>query len=153
MLHWGTRRDPLWSEFGRIQRSLDDLARQMGGMTRSSFEPWLTTARIFPPVNVAKENNSYVVMAEIPGMNPGNLDIKVEGDTLTLKGERQREKMPDGVSYHRKERATGTFQRSLTLPSKVEPDAVKASYTDGVLTITLPIERSARPKQISVTEG
>jgi len=151
MFHTGTKSDPLRLEFSRIQRGLDDLARQMSGMTRWPFEPWFTTARIFPAANVSKAGNSYVVTAEIPGMNPEDLEIKVQGDTLILKGERKSEQLGEGVSYRRRERASGTFQRSLTLPSKVEPDAVKAHYRDGVLTITLPIEKAALPKQISVT--
>lgn len=151
MIPWSFMRDPIWTEFGRIQRSLDDLARQMGGVTRSPFGPWLTTsARIFPSVNVSKDDSSYVVTAEIPGMNPDDLEIQVEGNTLTLKGERKPEQLGEGVSYHRKERLSGTFQRSLTLPSRMDPEAVKANYSDGVLTIVLPVEESARPKQITV---
>jgi HSP20 family protein len=151
MIYWRESRDPMWSEFGRIRRNLDDLARQMSLTTRSPFEPWLNTACIFPAINVVKEGNSYVLTAEIPGMDPENLEIMVAGDTLTLKGERKPEQLGEAVSYHRRERASGVFQRSLTLPSKVEPDTVKAHYSDGVLTITLPIEISAQPKQISVT--
>ena len=151
MFYWNVRRGPMWSELSPIQRSLDDLARKMNLTTRAPFEPWLTTAYIFPAINVVKEGNSYVATAEIPGINSEDLEIKVEGDTLSIKGERKPEQLGEGVSYHRKERTSGTFQRSLTLPSKVEANEVKARYADGVLTITLPIEKSAQPKQISVT--
>jgi HSP20 family protein len=153
MFDWGVRRDSLWDEFRRIQRGLDDLARHAGGAARSPLDPWVRTARIFPLLNVVKSDDSFVVTAEIPGMDTGDLDIKVEGDTLTLKGERKPEQLGDDVSYHRRERASGTFQRSLTLPSNVEPEEVKANYADGVLTITLPLAKSARPKQISITTG
>ncbi|MGC8659738.1 MAG: Hsp20/alpha crystallin family protein [Desulfomonilaceae bacterium] len=151
MFYWNATRGPAWSEFRRMQRDLDNLARQMSLTTRAPLDPWLTTAYIFPAVNVVKEGGSYVATAEIPGINPGDLEIKVEGDTLTIKGERKPEELGEGVSYHRKERASGTFQRSLTLPRKVEANEVKARYTDGILTITLPIEKSAQPKQIPVT--
>jgi HSP20 family protein len=151
MFRWGLGRDPIWAEFDRIQSHLDDLARHMGGVTRTPFEHVWRSGAIFPALNVTKEGDSYVVTAEIPGMQAENLDIKVEGETLTIKGERRPENVGEGVSYHRKERATGTFQRSLTLPSSVEPDGVKANYEDGVLTITLPMAKSAQPKQIAVT--
>jgi HSP20 family protein len=151
MFRWGLARDPMWSEFNRIQRNLDDSARHMGGIARSPFEQVWRTGAIFPALNVTKVDNSYVVTAEIPGVHADNLDIKVEGDTLTIKGERKPEYLGEGISYHRKERTSGTFQRSLTLPSNVEPDEVKANYEDGGLTITLPIAKSAQPKQISVT--
>jgi HSP20 family protein len=151
MFDWGVRRDPFWDEFTRIQRGLDDLARRISGTTRSPFEPWVGTARIFPLLNVVETDDAFVVTAEIPGMEIGDLDIKVEGDTLTLKGERKPEEPAQGVSYHRRERAYGTFQRSLTLPNSVEADEVKANYANGVLTITLPPAKSARPKQVAVT--
>jgi len=153
MFRWGLARDPIWAEFSRMQRHLDDVARRMGGTMRSPFEDLWRSGAIFPALNVTKTENSYVVTAEIPGIQPENLDIKVEGETLTLKGERKPEDLGSGVSYHRKERTSGTFQRSLTLPSNVEPDEVEANYSDGVLTITLPIAKSAQPKQIAITTG
>ena len=89
MFYWNARRGPMWSEFGRLQRNLDDLVRQMNLSSRPSLEPWLTTAYIFPAINVVKESNSYVATAEIPGINSEDLEIKVEGDTLSIKGERK----------------------------------------------------------------
>ena len=80
MIGWGSMRNPAWSEFARMQRSLDELARHRGGWERSPFQPWLTRARIFPSVNVSKDNDSYVVTAEIPGINTEDLEIKVEGE-------------------------------------------------------------------------
>jgi HSP20 family protein len=153
MIRWGLMRDPIWSEFGRIQRNLDDLAQLLGGTTRSSSDPRWRSTTIFPALNVTKDDNCYLVTAELPGIDPNELEIKVEGDTLNLKGERKLEQLGDGGSYHRRERAAGTFQRSLTLPHRVDAEGVKADYTDGVLTISLPVEKSAQPKQISVTTG
>ncbi len=153
MFRWGLTRDLMWSEFGRIQRNLDELARRMSGPMRFPLEPAWRTSPIFPALNVAKEGSSYTVSAEIPGMNLEDLEIRVEGDTLNLKGMRKPEPLGEGVSYHRKERASGLFQRSLTLPSRIDADEVKATYADGVLTIVLPMEKAALPKQISVTTG
>jgi HSP20 family protein len=151
MFPWGFRRDPLWAEFNRMQRNMDDLARHMNRPARSSFDPFWRASRIFPLLNVVRTDASYVVTAELAGMSADDLEIKVEGDTLVIKGERKAEDLGEGISYHRRERASGTFQRSLTLPTRVEADEVKANYVDGVLTITLPIEKAAQPKQISVT--
>lgn len=153
MLCWGLTRDPIWAEFGRIQRNLDELARHMSSSVRFPLEPVWRRSTIFPALNVTKEGSSYIVSAEIPGMNQEDLEISVEGDTLSLKGERKPDQLGEGVSFHRRERASGSFQRSITLPGRVDPDEVKATYADGVLTITLPMEKAALPKQIAVTTG
>lgn len=151
MFRWGFLRDPAWSEFNRIQRNLDELARQLSGTRRTLPDTGWRASTIFPALNVAKSQDSFVVTAEIPGMNMDHMEISVEGDTLSLKGERKQESPGEGVSYHRRERAHGTFQRSLTLPSRVEAEEVKATYSNGVLTITLPLEKASKPKQISVS--
>ncbi len=83
-------------------------------------------------------------------MKSDDLEIKIEGDTLMLKGERKPQETGGEISYHRRERATGTFQRSLTLPSKVDAENVSATYKDGVLTVTLQKEKAAQPRQITV---
>ena len=153
MFQWGFGRDPLWTEFNRIQRNINDLARQMGTSVRSSGHPFWRTSRIFPLLNVVRTDASYIVTAELAGISAQDLEIKVEGDTLIIKGERKAEDLGAEVSYHRRERTSGTFHRSLTLPTRVEADDVKANYVDGILTITLPIEKAAQPKQISVTAG
>lgn len=150
MFRWNVTRDPLWSEFNRLDRRMNDLLYSLTGSRRPlSGQVW-SPGRIFPLLNVRKVENSYVVMAEIPGLKTEDLEIKVEGDTVSLKGERKVEDPEPGASYHRKERTSGTFQRSLTLPTRVETDQVKANYQNGVLTVTLPMEKAVEPKQITV---
>ncbi len=105
---------------------------------------------MFPLLNVTETAESFVVTSEIPGMKTEDLEIKIEGDTLTLRGERRPEEMGQGASYHRRERALGAFQRSLTLPRKVDGEKVNASYKNGVLKITLAKEKEALPKQITI---
>jgi HSP20 family protein len=149
MFRWGFERDPLLAQFSRLQSSMDDLFRTLttaGPQFRLGWRP----GRIFPLLNVRKLDDAFVITAEIPGMKAEDLDIKVEGDTISLKGERKTEELGEGASYHRRERAAGAFHRSLTLPARVDADNVKASYRNGVLTITLPLEKAALPKQISV---
>jgi len=150
MIGWRVDRG-LWNELDRLQRGMDELFTALSGYRKPTLEaPW-RQARLFPLLNLREVENSYVITAEIPGMKTDDLEIKIEGDTLTLKGERKPHELGEGASYHRRERATGTFQRSLTLPTKIDPDNVKATYKDGVLNISLQKEKEALPKQITVT--
>jgi HSP20 family protein len=153
MLRWRLGRDPRWTEFDRLQKGMNDLfnALTSGGSTRTLFDPIWREARLFPLLNVREIDETYVVTAEIPGMKTEDLEIKVVGETLTLKGERKPLDIGIDASYHRRERATGTFHRSMTLQSRVDADNVKATYKDGVLIITLEKEKVAQPKQITIT--
>ncbi len=151
MFRWKLGRDPYWEEFDRLQRSLDDLFGVLSSGRKPFSTPLWSGARLFPLLNVAQVDEKYVVTAEIPGMKTEDLEIKIEGDTLSLKGERKPYDPGEQASYHRRERATGTFQRSLTLPTKVDADSVKATYKDGVLTVTLQREKATIPKQITIT--
>jgi HSP20 family protein len=130
---------------------MDNLFGTLKGTPRRAGEPWWREARLFPLLNVRKKDDAFVVTAELPGMNTEDLEIKVEGDTLSLTGQRKPHDLGEGVSYHRRERTGGRFQRSLALPNRIDADNVKASYKDGVLKITLPIEKAELPKHITVT--
>ncbi|HMK36384.1 MAG TPA: Hsp20/alpha crystallin family protein [Desulfomonilaceae bacterium] len=151
MVRWRLGRDPLWGEFDRLQRDMNDLFGALSGTRRGFTDTLWSGARLFPLLNVIEADDHFVVSAEIPGMKTDDLEIKIEGDTLSLKGERKPYEIGEDESYHRRERATGTFQRSLTLPTRVDPEGVKATYKDGVLIITLHKEKSALPKQITIT--
>ena len=91
-----------------------------------------------------------MVQAELPGVDPNQVEVRVENNTLYLKGERRVEGEVKEGNYHRRERAYGTFTRSFTLPSSVKADNVAAEYKDGVLTVTLPKREEAKPKTIKV---
>ena len=150
MYGWRFRRDPAWDEFDRLRREMDSLLGTVSTTRRHWWgSPWSET-RLFPLLNVVETTESFVVTAEIPGMRTDDLEIKIEGDTLTLKGERQPDEVKEDASFHRRERATGAFQRSLTLPGKVDSEKVKAAYKNGVLTVTLSKEKAAQPRQITV---
>ena len=153
MILWRTGRDPIRAELDRLRHEMDNLFNTF----LSGHRPWLThpwrESRLFPLLNVRGKPDSFVVTAEIPGMKTDDLEIKIEGDTLTLKGERKPEKVGEEASFHRQERATGAFQRSLTLPAKVDPENVEATYKSGVLRIALQKEKAAQPKQITVKAG
>jgi len=147
---WGITRDPLWGDFNRLRREMDSLFTALTGTSRRAGEPLWREVRLFPLLNVSRQGDGFMVTAELPGVKTEDLEIKVEGDTLSLKGERRPHDAGEEVSYHRRERTGGTFQRSLALPTRIDAENVKASYKNGVLTITLPIEKAELPKQISV---
>jgi HSP20 family protein len=96
------------------------------------------------------DKHEIVLRAELPGLKREEIDIRVENNTLTLRGERKRDAEVKQESYHRVERSYGSFSRSFSLPNTVSADKVSATFTDGVLTITLPLREEAKPRQIQV---
>jgi HSP20 family protein len=103
-----------------------------------------------PAVDVIETENDLVLKADLPDVDLKDIDVRVENQTLTLKGDRKFESEPKNGGYHRIERNYGTFMRSFTLPSSVENDKVSADYKNGVLTVTLPKKEAAKPKQVKV---
>ena len=103
-----------------------------------------------PAVDIQETKDGFIVEAELPGMKQDDIQITIVDNTLTLKGERKREHEVREEAYTRVERAYGTFQRALALPSVVDPTMVRAKYKDGVLTIELPKKEEAKPKEIKV---
>ncbi|HWT83226.1 MAG TPA: Hsp20/alpha crystallin family protein, partial [Candidatus Methylomirabilis sp.] len=95
-------------------------------------------------------NESVVLKAELPGIEPKDVEVRVEDNTLYLKGERKHEKEVKEKSYHRVERSYGAFTRSFALPGSVSADKAAAEYKDGVLTLTLPKKEEAKPKTIQI---
>jgi HSP20 family protein len=104
-----------------------------------------------PPVDIYENDKHEIVLrAELPGLKREDLDIRVENNTLTLRGERKHDTEVKQESYHRVERTYGVFSRSFSLPTTVNTEQVKATFADGVLTITLPMRDEAKPRQIQV---
>jgi HSP20 family protein len=107
----------------------------------------------YPAMNVWANDEGGMVTAEMPGVDPQEIDISVEDDTLTLRGTRQAGDPEEDVTYHRRERGSGTFARSVQLPFRVEADEVEASFDQGVLTIELPRAESDKPHKIAIQSG
>lgn len=104
-----------------------------------------------PAVDIFENGNQEIVLrAELPGVAKEAIDLRVENNTLTLKGERTREASVKDEQYHRIERSYGTFSRSFSLPSRIDTEKVRADFSDGILSITLPVKDEAKPRQISV---
>jgi HSP20 family protein len=104
----------------------------------------------FPPINVTQDEECFYVRAEIPGVKPDDLSISAVRNHVAVSGKREIPLEHERVSYHRRERAEGPFNRTLTLPAEVDADRVTARYADGILTVTLPKAESAKPRQIRV---
>jgi HSP20 family protein len=107
------------------------------------IRPWT------PPVDILETENELLLRMDVPEINLKDVEIRLENDTLTVKGERKFEQ-PQGKGYHRIERSYGTFARSFTLPNTVDNEKVRADYRNGVLTITLPKKEVAKPRTIRV---
>jgi HSP20 family protein len=112
--------------------------------TQQLLSGWL------PAVDIHEDNDNFYVKAELPGMNKDDIDISLHDGTLTISGERKEEKRHQSSEALRSERFLGRFQRTFGLPTHVKADNVKANYTDGILTVTLPKAEEAKPKQIEV---
>src|SRR5947207_13299618 len=103
-----------------------------------------------PAVDIYETEHELVVKADLPEIDPKDLDIRVENNILTIRGERKFEKKVNEDNYLRVERTYGSFARSFTLANTVNSDAIKADYQNGVLTLTIPKREEAKPKQIKV---
>ncbi len=104
-----------------------------------------------PSVDVLEKEGKLILRAELPGIEEKDIDLKVEGNVLTLKGERKLEKEDEKSNYHRMESFYGSFSRSFTLPETVDLDKITADYKNGVLTIAIPHKPEVRPREIPVT--
>jgi len=122
-----------------------------GQETPNVFLPGLS-ARAYPLVNLAENEDAIEVEALAPGVSPETLDVTVNGDQLSISGEKPSEDIPS-EAYHRCERAAGRFVRTFTLPIPVDEAKVAATYKNGVLHITLPKAEAAKPKRIEVRAG
>ena len=104
---------------------------------------------VSPALDVVENSDNYVVRCDLPGVDQKNVEVFVEGDVLTIKGEKKYEKRDKDARYYRNELWEGSFQRTLSLPVGVDPDKVDAELKDGVLTITLIKKEGRKPKQIT----
>jgi HSP20 family protein len=105
---------------------------------------------VFPPLNVTQDDDNFFVRAEIPGIKPAELSISALRNRVSIAGKREIPREHERVSYHRKERPEGAFNRAVTLPTEVDAERVEARYADGILTLTLPKAEQAKPRQIAV---
>jgi len=148
-----TRWDP-YRELSSLQNHLSRLFQDSYSSTQTGpGDDFLTTSGFVPPVDVYEDEHNVFLRAEVPGIDPNDLDVKVENNVLTIRGERKWNKEEKEENFHRVERRYGSFSRSFTLPNTVNTDDVKASYDNGILELKLGKRAEAKPKQIKVSAG
>lgn len=133
-----------WQEMERLQREVNRLFSDSFSLAGGRTAPG------YPAMNVWTNEEGIVVTAELPGLNPDDINISVVGDILTLTGVRNADELPEGVKYHRRERNFGKFSRTFQLPFTVEVDKVEAVFKNGVLHLSLPRAEAEKPKKIAV---
>jgi HSP20 family protein len=102
---------------------------------------------------VFEDKDAVKIVAEVPGVNPEDVKISLENNILTLRGEKKQQAEEKSERVHRYERTYGTFERSFSLPSSVDPDRIAANYANGILTVSIPKAERARPREIPVKVG
>jgi HSP20 family protein len=103
-----------------------------------------------PAVDIKETADSFVVSAELPGMNKQDIQVELENNTLSIKGERKFERKDEAENYHFVERSYGSFYRSFALPRNIKGEAISAEYKDGVLQVTLPKSEELKPKKVEI---
>ena len=140
-----------WPSIGRLSDLRDEIDRlfesPLTELTRTSqlLSGWT------PPLDVYEDKDHFTVKAELPGMKKEDIEVSFHDGSLSISGERKTETKHEDAEVYRSERFFGRFQRTVSLPAAIAADKVKASYKDGILTITLPKTEEAKPKHIDVT--
>ena len=137
------QRDPwtMWSDLDSLQSEMDRLFSEVSGGP---------AAREFPAVNIYSSDENLVMTAELPGIDPKELDISVKDDTVTIRGERAAEEPGENERVLRQERGGGSFVRSFTLPFRIDAEKVDAEYLRGILMVRLPKAEEDKSRKISV---
>jgi len=135
-----------WREMDVLRREMDRIWDRFSGEKPAEWPGSEWT----PSLDVSESQDKIVVKAEAPGIDPKELDISLSSGVLTLKGEKKKEREEQGENFHLVERSYGAFSRSVRLPAEVQEDKIKASYKDGILTITLPKTERAKERAIKI---
>ena len=138
-----------WEPF----RNVNSLQEQFSRLFDTSFpgrssESDLTTWA--PAVDIQETENELVLKADLPGIEEKDIDVRIENNTLTIRGERKFEKQVNEDNYLRVERSYGSFSRSFSLPNTINTEAISAEYKNGVLTVQMPKRPESKPKQVKV---
>ena len=114
---------------------------------------WLGTSTAamgtYPPINVFQQGDDLVAIVELPGVNKGDLNIQAKENTIRIAGQKTID-YPENVSLHRRERLSGVFDRTLSVPMQIDPDRIQAEYKDGLLALFIPRAEKDKPRTIEV---
>lgn len=136
-----------WAFVSRVQRHLDRALGETQGLsdgTDAARVSWI------PHVDIREEAERFVVAADVPGVEPKDIEITADKGVLTVRGERSSQKNATADGYERVERATGTFLRRFTLPESADAEAIKATHVNGVLELSIPKRPQEQPRRIAV---
>jgi HSP20 family protein len=134
--------------FNDLLRLQEQMAALLGASPETrALGGW--SSGVYPPMNIFRTKEAAVLRAELPGVRPEDIQITVEGQQITLSGERRPPDTSKMASY-RRERPMGQFSRSVRLPDDVDMERVEAQFRNGVLTLTVPVAEAAKPRQITV---
>jgi HSP20 family protein len=133
-----------------IWQEMDQLQREMNRLFDATSRGRVFNSPSYPAINIWTNDDGQLITAEMPGVNPEDLDIDVTGDALSISGERVQDEVAKEARYHRRERSFGSFSRTIQLPFMVDTDRVDASFKNGVLQISLPRADADKPKKITV---
>lgn len=139
-----------------MERPFVSLQREMNRLFEDFFsrdyfvEPFRGIGEWRPALDVAETDSAVIVKAELPGVEPKDVEVSLSGDVLLVKGEKKEEKEEKTKSFHRVERHYGSFERAVRLPSPVKPNEVEATFKNGVLTVTLPKAEEAKTKSVKI---
>lgn len=138
-----------WDPFRNLSTFQEQMHRLFEDSFRGRSDDSALTARA-PAVDIYETENELVLKADLPDINEKDLDVRVENNMLTVRGERKFEQKVSQDNYLRVERSYGSFSRSFALPNSVDTDAIKADYRNGVLTVEMPKRAESKPKQVKV---
>lgn len=131
--------------------ALFNLQRALDARLESDWLQDLTASQgPFPPINVFQQADDLLAIIELPGIDKNSLQIEAKGNTIRIAGKKA-VSYPEGVSVHRRERVTGEFDRTISLPVQLEPDGIKAEYRDGILALFMPRAERDKPRAISIS--
>jgi HSP20 family protein len=136
-----------WTVVNRLHQSLDQFFNETLSSPEASSSPSVAWV---PRVDVHEEKDRFVVLADVPGVDPKDIDITAENGVLTVRGERRAEKRETDNGYERVERVSGTFLRRFTLPEGANTESIKARQNNGVLEVTIPKTPAVQPRRISI---
>ena len=134
-----------WSLLSQLQKQLDSSYDDDGS------EGSISTAEWAPAVDIKEEDDQFVLLADIPGVKPEDIEVHMDGGVLTVKGEKESVTKTEKDGYKRVERTSGSFYRRFNLPDSADGDAIKAKCKHGVLEIIIPKREAVKPKKINVT--
>lgn len=142
-----------WEPAREVQSIQQEMNRLFGSFFDSPGSEVAAVRRWIPAMDLVEGADSYVLRADLPGLTERDVKIEVEDRVLTVSGERRTEHEDRGEGYHRIERASGSFSRSLTLPEGIDPAAIEASFQNGVLEVRIPKPAERKPTRVEVKAG